>query len=172
MTTGEQWIEQAPPDVRRRFEFFEGSWHKKPVAGLLHQDHVFLITAELKRRGLRAYFDVVTHLPEVDERTGKRVEVHPDVLVIAAGDPDQGGDGEYDGVPDLVVEVAATPSAEGYDASKRPTYERNGVRHYWLVRLQWMTLEASELGADGQYYAAGAGDLLPWEALPVPEGLR
>ena len=95
MTTVTQWIEQAPADVKARFEFFDGRWQEKPMAGLLHQDHVFLITAELKRRGLRAYFDVVTHLPEIDERTGKRVEVHADVLVIAAGNPDQGGDGDY-----------------------------------------------------------------------------
>ena len=135
MTTVTQWIEQAPADVKARFEFFDGRWQEKPMAGLLHQDHVFLITAELKRRGLRAYFDVVTHLPEIDERTGKRVEVHPDVLVIAAGNPDQGGDGDYVGVPDLVAEVVSTLSDERYDASKRPVYERNGVRHYWLVRL-------------------------------------
>ena len=41
-----------------------------------------------------------------------------------------------------------------------------------LVRLKWMTLEASELGANGRYHQTSAGDLLPLENPPVPPDLR
>jgi Uma2 family endonuclease len=170
MTTVTQWIERAPEDVRARFEFFDGRWQEKPMAGALHQDHVFLITAELKRRGLRAVFDLVTHLPEVDPDRGKRVELRPDVLVVSRDNPDALGAGEYYGVPDLVVEVVSTLSDEGYDAGKRPVSERNGVRHDWLVRLTEMTVEPFRL-TGGRYVASPRIALLPLEALPVPPDL-
>jgi Uma2 family endonuclease len=171
MTTVTQWIEQAPREVKARFEFFDGRWQEKPVAGRLHNDHVFLITAELKRRGLQAVFDLITHLPEVDPERGKRVEVHPDVLVVSRDNPDPLGDGEYYGVPDLVVEVVSTLSDERYDESKRPVYKRNGVRHYWLVRLTETTVEPFRQ-VEGRHVAGVRVDLLPLEQLPVPADLR
>jgi Uma2 family endonuclease len=99
------------------------------------------------------------------------VEVHPDVLVVSRENPDPLGDGEYYGAPDLVVEVVSTLTAERYDESKRPVYERNGVRHYWLVRLTEMTVEPFRL-AEGRYEAGVRVGLFPLEALPVPADLR
>jgi Uma2 family endonuclease len=99
------------------------------------------------------------------------VELRPDVLVVSRDNPDALGAGEYYGVPDLVVEVVSTLSDAGYDAGKRPVSERNGVRHYWLVRLMEMTVEPFRL-TGGRYVASPRIALLPLEALPVPDDLR
>ena len=80
----------------------------------------------------------------------------PDAFAVAPGNPVPLGDASYAGVLDLVVEVLAADNDAGEDTQKRAQYARAGVRHYWLVRLRWMTLEASVLGADGAYHAAAA----------------
>lgn len=171
ITSVEQWVEQAPPDVRKRLEFFDGGWHSKPMGGALHQDHCFLLTAELKRRGLRAFSDLIVHLPEVDPDRQKRVEVHPDVCVISSANPDPVGAGEYYGVPDFVIEVVSRVSDDRYDRIKRPVYERNGVRHYWLVRLtEPMTATPYRLEG-GVYVEQPAVPLFPLEGLPIPGDL-
>jgi Uma2 family endonuclease len=165
MTTVTQWIEQAPEEVRERFEYIKGRWKEREVAGWDHQDYAVDIRNELKRRGLQAGEGVRVVLPTGDK-------VAPDALVVSRDNPSQPGGASYFGVPDLVVEVLAADNDEGEDQSKKEQYAANGVRHYWLVRLKWMTLAVSELGADGDYHQTSAGDLLPLENLPVPPGLR
>jgi Uma2 family endonuclease len=141
-----------------------------PATGLAHSDHVFRLTAELRRRGLRAVHGLTTYLPPAGPGRGRRTEVRPDVVVVSRGNPDQGGDGPYAGVPDLVVEVL--DADEPNDPLKASAYAAAGVHHYWLVRLKWGTLEAAELGAGGEYRQTSAGALVPFELLPVPPDLR
>jgi hypothetical protein len=131
-----------------------------------HQEYATELRNELKRRGLRAQEGVRVVLP------GLATHPAPDVLVVSRDNPDQPGGAPYFGVPDLVVAVLAADNDEGEDLVKRSEYAAAGVRHYWLVRLKGMILEASVLGTDGRYHAASAGPLLPLEALPVPDDLR
>jgi Uma2 family endonuclease len=170
MTTVEQWIEQLPEAVREQFERIGGRWKKREVAGVAHQRYGRLITNELERRGLSAEGGVRVCLPVAGPDDTDWVV--PDAFAVAQSNPVPFGDESYAGVPDLVVEVLAADNDAGEDALKKARYARAGVRHSWLVRLRWMTLEASVLGADGAYHAASAGQLLPLEALPVPEDLR
>ena len=53
--------------------------------------------------------------------------------------------------PDLVVEVVS-PTREGYDrVTKRRTYERLGVRHYWVFDPQPGIVAEHVLQSDGVY---------------------
>jgi Uma2 family endonuclease len=165
MTTVDEWIERAPEAVRERFEYVKGRWKEREVAGRDHQRYGRWLANEFERRGLQAEDGWRVVLPTGDKPA-------PDVLVVSRDNPDQPGPASYFGVPDLVVEILAADNDTGEDQSKKEQYAANGVRHYWLVRLKWMTLEASELGADGVYHQTGAGDLLPLDRLPVPPDLR
>jgi Uma2 family endonuclease len=171
------WIEQAPESVRERFEYVRGRWREREIPTWGHQRCTRHLVNELERRGLQANGGVRVYLPVpgADEPDW----VVPDALVVARANPVQPGPvqpgpGFYSGVPDLVAEVLADDNDDGEDLVKKAQYAAAGVRHYWLVRLKWGTLEASELGPDGRYHQTGAGDWppRPLERLPVPEDLR
>ena len=54
-------------------------------------------------------------------------------------------------IPDLIVEVLS-PSSVDYDRqTKRATYERLGVPHYWIADLEGRLVRELVLGADGRY---------------------
>ena len=126
----DEYIRSAPEDIRGRFEFFDGGWHEKPrgMSGFRHNSVSAYLVVECDRRGLKASFDVITQLPTGEER-------HPDILVIGPHNPDQPGDGEYHGLPDLVMELLSAGNTGAYDERKRESYRAAGVRYYWLVRL-------------------------------------
>ena len=169
MTTAAQWIEQAPPEVLEQFERIAGRWKEREVAGRDHQRYGRRIINEFERRGIPAEGGVRVYLPVRGQDDPDWLV--PDAFAVAPGNPDQPGPGSYSGVPDLVVEVLAADNDAGEDTQKKAQYARAGVRHYWLVRLRRMTLEASVLGADGAYHAAAVGPLEPLTALPVPPEL-
>jgi Uma2 family endonuclease len=169
MTTVDQWMERAPESVRERFERIRGRWKEREIPGWDHQRYALCIVNELERRGLTANGGVRIYLP-VPGSDGPDWVV-PDAFVVARGNPAQPGPGFYSGVPDLVVEVLAADNDDGEDVPKKAQYAAAGVRHYWLVRLKWMTLEASALGEDGAYHQTSAGPLLPLSGLPVPPDL-
>jgi Uma2 family endonuclease len=166
----DEYILSAPEDIRGRFEFFDGGWHEKPrgMSGWRHNQVSAYLVMECLRRGLQASFDVITHLPIGEER-------HPDVLVVGPNNPNQPGDGEYTGVPDLVMELLSAGNAGAYDERKRESYRLAGVRHYWLVRLGDDTVTPAVLvrGPDGdeQYVFGAPFPLFPLEALPLPTDL-
>jgi Uma2 family endonuclease len=174
MTTVTQWIEQAPEDVKERFEYIDGRWKEREVAGLDHQRVGRRLINELERRGLTAEGGVRIYLPVRGPDDPDWVV--PDAFVVSRDNPAQPGPASYEGVPDLVVEVLAADNDAGEDLPKKQQYARAGVRHYWLVRLTGMTLEASVLGeCEGTepcaYLVHSTGPLLPLTALPVPPDL-
>jgi Uma2 family endonuclease len=167
----DEFIRSAPEEIRGRFEYFDGGWHEKPrgrVSGWRHNNLSAYLVVALERRGVKASLDVITQLPIGEER-------HPDVLVVGPRNPNQPGDGEYRGVPDLVLELLSEGNAGAYDERKRESYRLAGVRHYWLVRLASDTVEPAVLTArpDGHedYVFGEPFPLFPLEGLPLPADL-
>jgi Uma2 family endonuclease len=165
-----KWIQQAPESLRERFEFVRGRWREREIPTWGHQRCARHLVNELERRSLEANGGVRVYLPVPGQAEPDWVV--PDALVVARTNPAQPGDGFYAGVPDLVAEVLAEDNDDGEDLVKKAQYAAAGVRHYWLVRLKWGTLEAAELGPDGRYRQTSAGPLEPLAALPVPPDLR
>lgn len=55
----------------------------------------------------------------------------PDMMVVC--DPEKIGEREVSGAPDLVVEVLSPGTAKSDRTHKKASYERYGVREYWIV---------------------------------------
>lgn len=77
-----------------------------------------------------------------------REEYRPDGMVVC--DPDKLKTDGVHGAPDLVVEVLS-PSTGRYDRGRKMrTYEKHGVREYWLVSPEARTVEQYVL-EDGRF---------------------
>jgi Uma2 family endonuclease len=125
-----------PEDVR--YELIDGTAYlMAPAPALDHQEIAGEIYRQLANALLgkpcRAFVAPVdVRLPKSDE-SDEQIDtvVQPDVLVVC--DPAKLDRRGVRGAPDFVVEVLS-PATAGHDhLLKRRTYERAGVREYWLV---------------------------------------
>ena len=72
----------------------------------------------------------------------------PDILFIAADRLDISAEDRVNGAPDLVVEVLS-PSTAYYDLRKKyRTYEKYGVKEYWIVDPEEKSIEIYSLNDD------------------------
>lgn len=127
----------AWPDDER-WELINGvAYDMTPAPSRVHQEVVVELARQignfLRDRPCRVYvapFDV--RLPDTDE-ADERVEtvVQPDIAVIC--DESKLDDKGCRGAPDLIVEVLSPRTAAKDMIQKRDSYERHGVREYWLV---------------------------------------
>ncbi len=162
--TADEYIRGAPPDILEQFERVAGRWKEREVAGWDHQEMGDELIALFKARGHRASGGVRVIFDEDNW-------VVPDVLVIGPGNPVRPGGVNYEGVPDLVVEILAADNDDGEDLSKKRRYAAAGVPYYWLVRLKGPgRVEAWRL-EEGVYVLDETYALRPYGALPVPPDL-
>lgn len=146
----------AWPD-EERWELIDGvAYDMTPAPSRVHQEVVVELARQignfLQGRHCSVYvapFDV--RLPNSDE-ADERVEtvVQPDIAVIC--DESKLDDKGCRGAPDFIVEVLSPETAAKDMIQKRDSYERHGVREYWLVhpvdRLLWIYhLEDDVFGA-------------------------
>ena len=120
------------PDDGNRYEIIEGELVMPPAPYTIHQDICRNIATELtiytrKMKLGKIYFaptDVV--LSDINV-------VQPDILFISNENLQIITEKNIKGVPDLIVEIIS-PSTEYYDLFvKKETYEKSGVKEYWLV---------------------------------------
>ena len=88
------------------------------------------------------------------------VEVHfdeknifvPDFIVVLKENEQILAQGDFIyGAPDLVVEILSKSTKKRDVTIKKNTYERNGVREYWIID-PWIKSVAVYLLRDGKYY--------------------
>ena len=142
-----------PDDAR--YELIDGEAFLMAPAPLIeHQEvagEVFRQLAnQLDGKPCRPYIAPVdVRLPRADEADAAiDTVVQPDVLVVC--DPEKIDRRGVRGAPDWVLEVLSPSTAAHDQIAKRRTYERAGVREYWLVHPGDRTLTVYVLD-NGQY---------------------
>jgi len=92
-------------------------------------------------------FDV--RLPQVDEADAVvSTVVQPDIVVVC--DPHKLDDAGCRVAPDLVIEILSPLTARKDCKEKFLSYERAGVREYWLVEPVGKTVSVFLMGSDGR----------------------
>ena len=144
---------QWPDDTR--YELIDGeAFRMAPTPPIEHQEiagEVYCQLAnQLDGQPCRPYIAPVdVRLPRKDEADAAiDTVVQPDVLVVC--DPHKIDRRGVRGAPDWVLEVLSPSTAAHDQIAKRRTYERAGVREYWLVHPSDRTLTVYALD-NGQY---------------------
>ena len=154
--------------------------HQEVAGDVYHQ-----LRNQLDGKPCRPYIAPVdVRLPRADEADAAiDTVVQPDVLVVC--DPAKIDRRGVRGAPDWLLEVLSPSTAAHDQIAKRRTYERAGVREYWLVHPSDRTLTVYVLD-NGQYGRPDIYDLkdetpigvlpgvsIAWDALierlPKPE---
>ena len=119
--------------------------HQEVAGDVYHQ-----LRNQLDGKPCRPYIAPVdVRLPRNDEADAAiDTVVQPDVLVVC--DPEKIDRRGVRGAPDWVLEVLSPSTAAHDQIAKRRTYERAGVREYWLVHPGDRTLTVYALD-NGQY---------------------
>ena len=119
--------------------------HQEVAGDVYHQ-----LRNQLDGKPCRPYIAPVdVRLPRNDEADAAiDTVVQPDVLVVC--DPAKIDRRGVRGAPDWLAEVLSPSTAAHDQIAKRRTYERAGVREYWLVHPGDRTLTVYAL-IDGQY---------------------
>lgn len=144
-----QWPDEA------RYELIDGEAFLMSPAPLVEHQEVAgelfrQLANQLDGQPCRPYIAPVdVRLPRADEADAAiDTVVQPDVLVVC--DPHKIDRRGVRGAPDWVLEVLSPSTAAHDQIAKRRTYERAGVREYWLVHPGDRTLTVYVL-ENGQY---------------------
>lgn len=144
---------QWPDDTR--YELIDGEAFLMSPAPLVEHQEVagevyYQLRNQLDGQPCRPYIAPVdVRLPRKDEADAAiDTVVQPDVLVVC--DPSKIDRRGVRGAPDWVLEVLSPSTAAHDQIAKRRTYERAGVREYWLVHPGDRTLTVYVL-ENGQY---------------------
>ncbi|WP_307365234.1 Uma2 family endonuclease [Peribacillus cavernae] len=118
-----------------------------------HQDVVAELTAEFKMflRGkecmaFSAPIDVCLFASKETKHDDIKDWVQPDLLVVC--DPNKIGEKYITGAPDLTVEVLSPSTTKNDRQIKFKSYEKAGVKEYWIVDPHHMSVEVYELDGD------------------------
>ena len=177
---GERWPAQGEwtyedylrlPDDGRRYEVIRGHLyvshapsyeHQLAVTGLFLTVGLF-VTENKLGVVLAAPFDVIL--------TGIATPVEPDFLFFRTGNAPRSGDKNFEGIPDLLVEVLSPRTRHVDLGVKRAAYEESGVPEYWVIDPKARTLVI--FGMKGDKYVelarGGVGDTVESAVL---KGLR
>ncbi len=159
----EDWPEQGSwtwddylrlPDDGNRYEIIRGDLYVSPAPVLAHQ---FIVAALIRHLGnfasrgkglvLGAPLDVL--LP------GIASPIQPDVVFFLPGNlPDLSGK-NFEGVPDVVVEVLSPGTSHEDRSVKFTAYEEAGVAELWLADPQTGTISVYASDAGGRYRELG-----------------
>ena len=142
-----------PDDAR--YELIDGEAFLMAPAPLIEHQEVagevyYQLRNQLDGQPCRPYIAPVdVRLPRADEADAAiDTVVQPDVLVVC--DPAKIDRRGVRGAPDWLLEVLSPSTAAHDQIAKRRTYERAGVREYWLVHPGDRTLTIYVLD-NGQY---------------------
>lgn len=141
---------EALPESRLPTELIEGELVVRGVPSVKHQR----VTGALYRRLSALTPDGEVFIAPVSVRLDDTSYFQPDVLWVAAGSVCEVTDGGLNGPPDLVVEVISPGTARVDRGVKFQTYQRFGVREYWLVEPELAFLEVWVL-RDGLFVQHG-----------------
>ncbi len=165
------------PDDGNRYEVIRGNLYVTPAPIFDHQyiaGRLFRFLGNFGEEtglGLPLYapFDVL--LPD-----GIATPVQPDIVFFLTGNQPRRGDKNFQGVPDLVVEVESPSTRKRDQTVKLDAYRDAGVPEYWRAEPRSHRVRVLALSEDRTRYVElgcyGAGEmirsaLLPGLAIPV-----
>ena len=153
------------PEDGQRYEVIRGHLYVTPAPGF---DHQYVITrlhltfsrfVDENQLGfvLGAPFDVL--LPD-----GIATPVQPDLVFFRTGNQPRSGDKNFQGVPDLVIEVESPSTSKRDRTIKLDAYREAGVPEYWRLAPHSRTVWVLALSEDHSRYVEvaryGAGEIL------------
>lgn len=164
---------QMPEDSR--YEVLEGDLRMVPAPGEKHQRLVGriyrVLAGQVEKLGLGAVY-----IAPFDVLLADDAVVQPDVLVVLTENLGIIAPEGVRGAPDLVVEVLSPATAQRDRGVKRRLYGRHGVKEYWIIDPDDLSVEvAVNLGGRMETRGLfGAGDdvasqVLSEVDLPVDE---
>jgi len=157
------------PDDGQRYEVIRGVLYVAPAPNYDHQLAHSQLFRALSNHIAENHLGVLLSTPfDVILPEGIATPVEPDLLFIKEENRPRRGDKNFQGVPDLLVEILS-PSTRSYDRkTKLAAYRDAGVREFWLVDPQ--TLSVVIYGwKDGQFTElkrGGEGDEVSSIVLP------
>ncbi len=143
------------PD-EERWELIDGvPYDMTPAPNRYHQDISMNLSTEikvfLKGKKCKVYaapFDV--RLPGANQSDDETLTVvQPDISVIC--DRSKLDEKGCKGAPDLIIEILSPATSKKDRIIKFYTYERFGVKEYWLVSPDDKSVEVFILGENGKY---------------------
>jgi Uma2 family endonuclease len=159
------------PDDGNRYEVIRGNLYVTPAPIFDHQYVVLQISRRLANFGeesglgfpVGAPFDVL--LPD-----GIASPVQPDVLFFLVDNIPHSGDKNFQGVPDLAIEVESPSTRKRDQTLKRDAYRDAGIPEYWRVGFRPRAVTVLSLSEDRSQYVElgryGAGETLRSSVLP------
>jgi len=165
------------PDDGRRYEVIRGHLYVTPAPIYDHQRVVTRISAALTQFEIETGLGLVLAAPfDVLLPDGIASPVEPDVIFFRTGNQPVPGDSNFEGVPDVVVEVASRSTRKRDRTIKQDAYREAGVPEYWRAEPRSRTVTVLVLSEDRSRYVElgcfGRGEairsaLLPGLAIPV-----
>ena len=139
------------PDDGRRHELIDGEHYVTPGPNTRHQ--------RLVRRLLAAFEEYLRTHPDAGEPFvapfdvlfSKFDVVEPDLLFIAADQPDILTEKNVRGAPALVIEILSPGTRRVDEKIKYRLFDRAGVREYWLVDPELDLIKVFRRTADGSF---------------------
>ena len=118
-----------PDDVNA--ELIDGKiYYMSPAPSIMHQRISVKLTTKIsnfieKNKGKCEVFSAPTDVIFSDNTT-----VQPDIFVVC--DKNKLTEKRCEGAPDWIIEITSKKAAYDY-VTKRDSYQKNGVREYWIV---------------------------------------
>ena len=136
-------------DSYEEYELINGEAYMMARQSFAHSDIAYNITGIFKRhlRGKRC-----RALQEPNVNLGEKDQFVPDVVIVC--NPDILNDPWVEGVPDLVVEILSPSTTRIDRILKKFTYEKYGVREYWIVDPKNKNVEVYHL-VEGKFVNDG-----------------
>ena len=151
------------PDDGRRYEVLRGDLYVTPAPAYDHQFSVSRLTYHLTHFSLERDLGIVLGTPfDIRLPRGIGAPVQPDLIFFRKGNEPQTGDKNFQGVPDLVIEVLSPGTRRVDERTKMSIYREAGIPEYWLVDPQARSIVIYRLSEDRQGYfewqRGGEGD--------------
>lgn len=162
------------PDDGRRYEVIRGHLYVSPAPKITHQRAAGELYSQIRQWVLAQDCGEVLYAPvDILLPEGIASPVQPDIVFFRTGNQPGTDAPNFQGVPDLIVEVFS-PGTWRVDLNvKLPAYRDAGVPEVWFANPQQRTIVVYGLSEDGKSYAevsrGGDGDAVESRVLP---GLR
>ncbi|HKI01704.1 MAG TPA: Uma2 family endonuclease [Thermoanaerobaculia bacterium] len=151
------------PDDGRRYEVIRGHLYVTPAPGFDHQYVISRLHLTFGRFVDENQLGIVLGAPfDVLLPDGIATPVQPDMVFLRTGNQPRSGDKNFQGVPDLVIEVESPSTRKRDRTIKLEAYRDAGVSEYWRLEPRPRTVTVLALSEDGSRYVEvasyGAGE--------------